>query len=219
MELAASVGRLDMPKSITLGPSQAYQIRKALALYHYINPKLLLITAALRGALEGGVPASSVPSGQRSVERIPRGEPPGMYPMEMVSPDPDDPAIARLFAEITRHYSLSTINSDYRTLALWPDYLAGAWPRLKSLSVSPTYKQADRGLKGLARELVSGLPGPVSLSAAELNQQVKQAAGVKKMVASFNQRLPPLLLNIALLALDWQTQDQLAQSPYPIGGS
>jgi hypothetical protein len=94
-------------------------------LYHYINPKLLLFTSSIKLALDGE------PIGQKSVdshlELITRGAPAKMYPMEMVAEKPQDKRLRDLFDDIKQTLSLSSINSDYRTLALWPDYLAAAW--------------------------------------------------------------------------------------------
>ena len=43
VELAEDLGALNAQSQINLGESQQYQIKEALRLYHYINPKLLVL--------------------------------------------------------------------------------------------------------------------------------------------------------------------------------
>jgi hypothetical protein len=131
VEKAAALGKLNANTRVTLGESQIYQIKKALDLYHYINPKLLLLTSAVRLALSGQAFGQS--AGGDAVELIERGIPAKMYPMEMVSDEPDEELVKQTFEDIKRTLSLPSVNSDYRTLALWPDYLAAAWSELKPI--------------------------------------------------------------------------------------
>jgi hypothetical protein len=87
VRIAARLGRFDVRSQLALGESQSYQIRKALDLYHYINPKLLVLKSAVGAALSGEeLRGGSVPS---DLELIERGIPAHMYPMEMVSDKPD----------------------------------------------------------------------------------------------------------------------------------
>src|SRR5580765_4131080 len=50
---AAWTLRLPDSTPLALGESRAWQVRSALALYHHINPKLLLIVSAVSQALHG----------------------------------------------------------------------------------------------------------------------------------------------------------------------
>src|SRR5438093_3463233 len=53
LHAAASLPRSDSDSYPPLGQSRSYQIRAALDLYHDINPKLLVLTAAVYQALQG----------------------------------------------------------------------------------------------------------------------------------------------------------------------
>jgi len=57
---AETLGRLDAASQVQLGESQAYQIKAALDLYHYVNPKLLVFTSAVKLALNGEYQAHGV---------------------------------------------------------------------------------------------------------------------------------------------------------------
>lgn len=209
---ASQMPRLNAPRSLQLGDSQRYQIQAALDLYHHINPKLLVITSAVRLALDGEKMGGG--TAQR-IEQIECGEPPNIYPMEMVVEKPDDDRLRDLFDDIVKTLGLSTINSDYRTLALWPDYVAAAWAKLKPLVQEAAYQQAGHALRMTARIAARQMPFAFDLSrerVAELGEDVDE---IVKQTQNFEQLLPPLILNIALLQLDWKTPEALRQPPFP----
>jgi hypothetical protein len=216
VELGAAMGKLEARDAVQTGPSQSYQIQKALGLYHYINPKLLVIVAALRLAIEDERGPADVTGQRLSAAPVLRGEPDGMYPMELVPEEPDDDQLAAVFKEITEHYALSSINSDYRTLALWPDYLSAAWERMKRKSAAPAYTQAIEALHAEGRKQASRLPVPVALTRFDFEARITDAAAVRTKLGDFERALPPLILNIALMALDWQPADRLRHSPFPL---
>src|SRR5918995_6036833 len=151
VRIAGQLGRPYIRSRLPLGESQGYQIQKALDLYHYINPKLLVLTSAVRLALIGEEFRGQM--GQSDFELIERGVPARMYPMEMVSDEPDEELVKNIFEDIKRVLSLLSINSDYRTLALWPDYLAAAWSGLKPIVWREEYRTASDELRETARKL------------------------------------------------------------------
>ena len=83
------------------GESQSYQIKAALDLYHYVNPKLLLLTSAVKISLESN-PTARTETGPSAL--IERGVPDRMYPMEMIEEEPDDPLSLIHISEPTRPY-------------------------------------------------------------------------------------------------------------------
>lgn len=96
LQLPAVHATADVP----LGPSQLYQVGAALALYHYVDPKLLILTSAVRLALdEAGV----VGSPSADARKLPRGVPPRMFPMEVVEEGSEDPLVRETFDDIPRH--------------------------------------------------------------------------------------------------------------------
>ncbi len=208
----AGLPRLDALASVRLGESQRYQIERALDLYHYINPKLLVLTSAVLLALDGEKIGRGVAG---APERIERGEPAKMFPMEMVAEEPEEKAVSELFDDIKTTLALPTINSDYRTLALWPDYLATAWQKLKPLLGQSGYKQAAEALRETSRSLARELPLPFEFSRERVSELDEDADAVVEKTRKFEELLPPLILNIAILQLDWKTPDTLRESPFP----
>jgi hypothetical protein len=137
-----------------------------------------------------------------------------MYPMEMVAEEPDDERVAAIFEDIKETLSLSSINSDYRTLALWADYLETGWNALKPFTQTDGYAQASNDLRELSRNLASNLP-VVSLSEQQIKDLGEDADEILKTTEKFEQLLPSLVLNISFFSLDWQSADELVKSPFP----
>ncbi|MBW3628113.1 MAG: halocarboxylic acid dehydrogenase DehI family protein [Gemmatimonadetes bacterium] len=209
---ADALGRVHAVASALVGESPAYQVRAALDLYHYVNPKLLLLTSGVRLALEGERVGGSA-SGP--AERIVRGAPPRMYPMEMVSEEPDDERTREIFADIQESLGISRVNSDYRTLALWPAYLEVAWRGLKPIATSDPHRSAAEALRQLARTEARAFPYPLTLTSAQVEALGEDASAVLKTTAQFEDLLPGLILNVALLALEERDAGALARSPFP----
>lgn len=211
---AASLGRLDAASGLSLGESQAYHIGAALDLYHYINPKLLLLTSAVRLALRGETLGES--EGPAAlVERTEPGPPAAMHAMEMESDPPQDKRLKALFRDIRRTLSLPSVNSDYRTLALWPDYLAEAWERLKPLTRGGEYARACDALREAARSHARSLPHPLPLDAKRVEELGEDPGRILETCEQFERILPSLILNVALFSLDWRTSEELVRSPFP----
>jgi halocarboxylic acid dehydrogenase DehI len=211
---AQALGRLDATSDISLGESQAYHIQGALKLYHYINPKLLVLTSAVQLALHNetlGRPDRA----EVQVDLIQRGPPTNMHPLDMVSGKPDDKHLRALFKDIKTTLDLSAISSEYRTLALWPHYLDAAWTKLRPIVQCQAYDRAADALRHTAQAQARALPYPVLLSHQQVEELGVDADEVTKITEQFERLLSALILNVVLLALDWYTPDEIEHSPFP----
>lgn len=198
-----------------LGESQQYQLDRALALYHYINPKLLLFTILVRRGLTGEQAASGAWRTQLAAT-VPFGAPATMPPMEMVDENPTDPRLRRLFNDIKTTLQLTSVNSDYRTLALWPDYLEPAWSALKAVVQTESYRQAAATLSQEAADAADEFPTPFGFNLRRLTARGENTTALLDVTSRFERLLPPLILNIALFARDSWPGDRLRNSPYPL---
>ena len=212
-EAAAALGRLGVRDHVQLGESQEYQIRGALDLYHYVNPKLLVVTScvlqALRGELTGGT------TDHEGQERVARGAPEEMLPMEMEEEKPENEQLQSIFEDIKDTLKLESVNSDYRTLALWPVYLDAAWKQLKPVTQRDAYRKAADGIRQSAIVGARQLPYPVAVQRGDIEKTGESYEEVVATTEHFEHLLPGLILNIALLEHDWHAPISLARSPYP----
>jgi len=209
---AAALPWPDRDPALPLGESQCFQIGAALDLYHYINPKLLLFTAAAQLALAGET-VGGVADGDTTVLR--RGIPGTMYPMEMVEAEPEDARLKALFEDIQQTLSLPAVNSDYRTLALWPDYLADAWRRLKPLVARPDYRECCDRLREQALAEARRLPHRLDFSVEVVADHGEDPKAMAALTGRFMALLPGLIIHMALILRDWRSPETLTESPFP----
>ena len=211
---SSRMGRLDAASEARLGESQSWQVRAALDLYHYLHPKLLLLASSIRLALlvEGppGFP-------NRSPRLIQRGVPAGMYPMEILPEGLDGPRLAEVFNEINAESGAHSTHACYRTLGLWPDYLMAAWKRLRQFVRRIEYDYACDRLREESRGMAISLPLPIHLTPEEIRGAGDDPLIVLRTMEEAEQALSSLMLNIALMSLDWKTPQLLAVSPFPVG--
>jgi hypothetical protein len=214
---AVRLGKPGAVPRVTPGESEAFQIRGALDLYYYGHPKLLVLTSAVRLALEGtrcGAFTTNMPAAAEP-EKIERGIPPAMFPMEMEEEYPPDQALRALFADIAGTLGSEFVSDDYRTLALWPDYLNAAWAALKPIMQRSEYEAEARALLDLARRVAAALPFPVPFDRHAIEDSGEDVNEIVAATQRFEPLLARLLLNISVLQLDWKELHFLEVSPFP----
>jgi len=168
------------------------------------NPGLLLVAAALQRAFVEG------PVGGAGHARapLPDSAPEGVEEarvartvIELVDPDTALEGVKRVFEDIKATLELPLVNSDYRAMALWPDYLALAWHDIKGVVGTPEYAAATQQLAQLAVQGVDRFVAPVTAT-----REAARRAGVPEdqldnlgaIVRLFADLLPGLILNVAL---------------------
>ena len=214
VRLADGLGRLGVADRAGLDEQEAARVRAALAMYHHVNPELLLIASAWRLALLGEpVGGDGGPDGEAR-QPVEPGVPAGMFPMEMVPAEPDDRRLAALFDDMTRSLDLPAINSDYRTLAFWPGYLGAIWEALRPIALSDAHQRAADALRESSRAEARALPMPLGPIRDRLDAHGETDA-IAELVPVFERLIPGLILNVTLVAFDWQTPDELARPPFP----
>ncbi|WP_162006541.1 halocarboxylic acid dehydrogenase DehI family protein [Roseimaritima sediminicola] len=213
---AIRLSRLEAHPAAGLGESQAFQLHEALKLYHFVNPKLLLFTSTVKLALDGELHApDSFADVSKTPRRVTPGAPPDMYPMAMVDEQPDDTTVQEVFDDIKQTLDLKSVNSDYRTMALWPAYLKAMWRSLKPVTQQQDYTDAADRLRDRSRQLAGQLPLPISLPTRTLEAGGADVDKAIETTAAFECLLPGLILNIALCLRDFVDDDRLSESPWP----
>jgi hypothetical protein len=215
---AARMGKPGAVARAAPGESEAFQIRGALDLYYYTWPKLLVLTSAVRLALEGtpcGAFTTNMPAAAEP-EKIERGIPPAMFPMEMEEEDPPDQALRALFTDITETLGSEIVSDDFRSLALWPEYLDAAWTALKPIMRRSEYQAETRALLDLAQRVAAALPFPVPLDRHAIEESGEDVNEIIAATNRFETLLTRLLLNVSVLQLDWKELHFLEVSPFPV---
>ena len=212
-------GAMELPpvtatSEVALGPSQLYQIGAALARYHYVNPKLLILTSAVRLALED---ADAIPgSPSADFRKLPRGVPARMYPMEMVDEGLDESQVRLTFEDIRKTFPAKEIDDEYRTLALWPGYLEAAWQDLRLVVGTPRYNALAASIQRHADALARALPYRVKLSRLDIASIGENDDDFFAAAQRFEALLPARIINVALLTLEGTSAEVCMESPFPI---
>ncbi len=176
-------------------------VPKALELYHDLTPKLLLFASAVRRACESNSPNGRSRSAL-AARRMGKGGPRDLRAMEPGLGEPEEQRLRDLFEDIQTTLSLAALDSQYRALALWLDFLAAGWQRLQPVCQSAQFQHAADWLRQRSRALAKGLPPAIALSPEAMRQLGDDPDAVGDLNRCFEQALPPLVLSIALLRLD-----------------
>ncbi len=168
--------------------NQACQITAALDLYHYVTPKLLVLTASLLLSLEAQAPECAAADSH------------------------EDDLLRQLFKDVQRTMPLPLVCSSQAKVALWPDYLQGGWQKIQALVCTHNYQCAASELREFTRSLIS--PSGVKLSRKNLIEIGENPERIVAINRKLEELLPPLIINITLFQLDWQTPEKLSSSRY-----
>jgi hypothetical protein len=211
VEAAELLGPLGAWDAVSLGESQRYQLRGALELYHYLDPKMLVFTSAVKLALQDTPVGALLPAG--SAERIERGAPARMMAMEWVAERPDDARLRALFKDILATVGPPSLPGEFQGLALWPEYLEAAWERLAPRMKDEAWGRACDALLATSRQLARNLPYEVALSRERVAVLHEDAEVIQRLTEQCEWRLPVLVLGMATLVCD--VGDLERRLPFP----
>jgi halocarboxylic acid dehydrogenase DehI len=189
------------------------EIRGQVDVFHYLDAKLLMAAAVLAQGLSGGV--GGVPRGPRGEQRVPRGVPQEMDPIELV-PEEANGGLAKVFRGIRNHLGLGLVPSDFRALARWPKYLELAWADARKRDEEPAARSAVKDLSAQADEAARQLPVRVQIPQQALRAVGADPARVAGMVDRFRRALPGLVLDLALFKVQLDGGEAARESPFPI---
>jgi hypothetical protein len=189
------------------------QIRGQVDIFHYVDAKLLMTVAVLAEALSGG--AGGVPRGPRGEQRVPRGVPHEMDPIELV-PEDADGALSKSFRSIRTHLGLGIVPDDFRALGRWPKYLELAWADARKRDEEAAARTAVKELGTMADEAARQLPVRVEVPAEALQAAGADPSRVRALVQRFGKALPGLVLDLALFKVQLDGAESARESPFPI---
>lgn len=211
MRLAENLGPLGAAAAlVNFGESRAWQLMKSIELYHFLDPKLLVFTAAVRRALDEG-PIAGTNEATEGAELLSPRLPRRMLPMEMQAEQPHHSRLADIFAQIRHTFSLEHLPGNYRTLGLWPDYLEAVWQRLEPLVAHMPFREAAEEVRQMARSMARTLPHPIALSYGRVALIGEDPEKIFETTVRLEERLAPLVLVMALLKRDWRPPTAIAE--------
>ena len=167
-------------------------LSQVLDYYQYLDPFLLLITAAQMQAFEGAAGESlEAPDGARHAS----------FPVapRLLGDSEATGAVQRIWEERRRILELAFVSDEHRALACWPEFYQQYWAELKNLLQSPLYADCQYRIGESAMKLARELPVSIDTAIPQLldagldNDQVYSLVRVNE---AFMQALTGLLLDI-----------------------
>jgi hypothetical protein len=201
----------------TAPPLEDEEASTTLQVFHYVNPKILLAVAALRSAVGGQYPKlEELPAAEK--RKVPGGVPTGAPEIMMVDASVEGPSSA-LLSEIRAATGVPLVNSDYRALARWPDYLTEAWRCLRAARAEESFVRREREIRLMAERAILILPFRMDVSAHTMRlcgldeQSIDE---VRSILNLYYRALPGLIVSIAFLSIGALGAERARQSPFPV---
>jgi hypothetical protein len=188
-------------------------ISQVLDYYQYLDPLLLLISAAQMQAFEG--PVGEVGSTE------PANHPNFPVPPCLLSEEQASPAVQRTWDERRRILEVASPSDEHRALACWPDFYREYWSVLKSILQSPVYADCQYRIGESAFSLVAELPVRVETGVSQLleaGMDGEEFSSLVRINEAFMQAMTGLVLDVtfARIGCDGGTQGQSAPPREPV---
>jgi hypothetical protein len=179
---------------LSFSPGARHELTAVAELFQYNNPPLLLLMAAQMQAFDKAIGNGGT------------GTRPATHPIFRERPvlveEETAPAPTRkIYDDLKRTLGVPVVNTDYRALARWPDFLRDYWALLKSLVQSPLYKEHCQALRASAIALAQELPERFQLTVAQLQDAGLDDAEVEaavRLTETFFKLLSGLVLNVSV---------------------
>ncbi|MHB0977115.1 MAG: halocarboxylic acid dehydrogenase DehI family protein [Candidatus Aquicultorales bacterium] len=173
-------------------------IREVLHVFRFGDPKLSIIASALNRSFMGervGSADQGTPAEETNEERFVRS-----VRIEMVEEDQAPAQVRAVFDDIKATFETPVLNSDYKALANWPNFLQMAWEDLKDQLDEAWCEQVYTELKNLSNVLAGELTVGVGLDKSRLMSQgvpEEYIDPIGEALDLFANNLPGLISNVS----------------------
>ncbi len=195
-------------KEKQLTPGARQELAEIVELFHYNNPLLLLIVAALTRAFDEG------PSPQRQSSGA-AGHPVFEHKPVSVPEDTEIERVKKIYEDMKRTLDLPFINSDYRAFGRFPDFLEAYWNAMKPALSSPFYAEHKRRLKESAIALAAELPVTPQLSIDQMQEAGfthEEISTIVRITDQFLELIAGLVLSVCFAKIGLEGGTRLARS-------
>ena len=165
-----------------LSEADLEQVIAVLDVFHWLQPQLLLLLAALAEAHEApSVGGQGRPEPREVSEREQAHQ---ATPVELAPPD------AGLLPEVPAELQLDAPPDLYRAIAVWPGYFEAVWDELQHLVAYPLFRQRGRALYFYARSSSRFLAVPLRADEAALREAGMRPYAISEARAIVERALP-----------------------------
>lgn len=169
------------------------ELAEAVELFHYSDALLMLIVCAQLQAFDTHSTRpweAAAPALRPVFERRP------VLIEEEMAPGP----VKKIYEDIKRTNGCPFINTEYRALARWPDFLSAYWQLLKPMMQAPMYAECRYAMRETAWSLAREVRFASDVSVSQLSDagmEDEDVAALVRITEMFVKNFSGLLLNIA----------------------
>ncbi len=177
----------------------------ALEYYQYLDPMLVLITAAQMQAFDGAVGSTSGGAENGAPNSL-------MQAPDLVSWEGAGTGLQRIWEERRRALDLAFIPDEHRAAGMWPGPYQQCWAALKELAASPLYADCQYRIGESAWGMVRDLPIAMETEVSRLveaglsGEEISVAARVNELLfAAFT----GMLLDVTFMCMACEGGSQM----------
>lgn len=179
------------------------RMREFVGLFSVVNPKLLILTAAVQAALSGiavgGVGTAGPAHGNDEGEK-PEKEFRGVR-LQLTDERDAPPRVRFLYEDMKATFHWPFVDTEYRAMATYPDWLELWWKDCKLCSRDPRFQTLSDQIAAASQQAALGLPhrlviGDSLLAANEIDALKREQ--LQRVNASFMHLLPQLIINVEI---------------------
>jgi hypothetical protein len=187
------------------------EMRDALQLFHYVDPKLMLVTGGLVQLDEG-----RFLGGARRAEWALEPVPPALdLPSPMLAPERPGGRVGEILDALVRAIHLPDVTADLRVLGHWPGLLEESWDALSTLFARPALEPSLTLLRAEAHAAWQRMPHRVAPLADDA-MTPSHHARYARLLRQFDDAGPRLALFAAALRVSLEGPENAMASPFPI---
>lgn len=188
-------------RSRAVSEAEIARMREVIELFAEVNPKLAILASAVEAALAGH-PVGGIGTGgpHREEERERPREFRGVR-FSLVEEREAPPRVRAIYEDMRATLRLPFIETEYKAMASYPDWLEVWWRDCKPKVTDPNYGLLARGIGAAALDASKSLPHGLFLSGdLLLKHDIDEAkrADLRRVTATFARLLPGLIINVEL---------------------
>lgn len=185
--LAEALGKTNHKSSLRLSQNEATHLQEGLDFYHFVLPKMLVLTSALRLACQQELLKRGVTKGNATQKNA-------------VGQD----GLQNLFQNIRQILSIPTAAGSLQMPEAWAKYLLAASAELKPLVQGENFNRASNQLHNRSCQLAPSFQDRVSA------MEMESLQAIAHQVSKLETLLPSLIMSLNSLELYFRPTDLLA---------
>jgi hypothetical protein len=196
----------------SIGESQMFHIESHLALFSYMNPKLLLVNACFKEILKN----KKLFGSGINFDAIPRGVPQHMIAMEWVNEENCDKEVKKRLGKIQQVLKVNRLPVEFLTLAQWPDYFNAITDELLFHYQGEAFQNIEATLLKESDHLIHELPLMRYFDVDSLMSNAQTIQKILKFLTYWKYLLPTQNVFTTILQVALHDEKKLSSPPYPI---